>query len=209
MNKILKITLYALSIVLMIVLIPLIKNDYLLTLAYIIIIAVSLFIKYEKKDWIVFLFGFIIWVLLCWPPDFQHLMVGILSAGIVALLTGDLFTRSPHAFTHIQRYCWFIYYIPIFLWECLKANIDVAIRVIHPKTPLKPGIVKLRTTLNSDVALTFLANSITLTPGTLTIDIDKSQKVLYVHWINVEGKDSEAAQRIVRRFEKILKRIFE
>jgi multicomponent Na+:H+ antiporter subunit E len=70
--------------------------------------------------------------------------------------------------------------------------------------------VKVKTTLKSDTALTFLANSITLTPGTLTVDIDKDCGVLYVHWIDVKAKDVEAATKIiVERFEKILKRIFD
>ena len=91
-----------------------------------------------------------------------------------------------------------------------KANIDVAWRVIHPDIPIKPGIVKLKTTLKSETGLTFLANSITLTPGTLSVDIDQKNGFLYVHWIDVKDKDTEAATRIiVERFEKILRRIFE
>ena len=98
----------------------------------------------------------------------------------------------------------------MFTWECLKANIDVAYRVIHPSSPIKPGIVKVKSSLTSDTALTFLANSITLTPGTLTVDIDKNQGFLYVHWINVWTEDmEEATKKIVYRFEKVLKKIFE
>ena len=101
-------------------------------------------------------------------------------------------------------------YLPIFLWECVKANLDVAYRVLHPNLPINPGIVKVRTTLESDTALTFLANSITLTPGTLSVDIDKDKGVLYVHWIDVKAKDVESASRIiVQRFETILKKIFD
>jgi multicomponent Na+:H+ antiporter subunit E len=82
--------------------------------------------------------------------------------------------------------------------------------VIHPSLPVHPGIVKVKTTLTSDTALTFLANSITLTPGTLTVDIDKENGFLYVHWIEVRHKDIEKATKaIVERFERILKRIFE
>ena len=92
----------------------------------------------------------------------------------------------------------------------MKANIDVAFRVSHPECPINPGIVKVKTNLKSDTALTFLANSITLTPGTLSVDIDQSQGVLYVHWINVRSQDTGKATRmVVERFERILKRIFE
>ena len=76
--------------------------------------------------------------------------------------------------------------------------------------PIKPGIVKVETSLKSDTGLTFLANSITLTPGTLTVDIDREGGFLYIHWINVRHKDIEGATKsIVKRFERILTRIFE
>ncbi len=107
-----------------------------------------------------------------------------------------------------MRIIWFLWYLPIFLWECIKANIDVAYRVLHPKMPIRPGIVKVRTNLKTDIAKTFLANSITMTPGTLSVDIKK--KFLYIHWIYVRTEDPEEANAIiVRRFENILKKVFE
>lgn len=58
--------------------------------------------------------------------------------------------------------------------------------------------------------MTFLANSITLTPGTMSVDVDKENSILYIHWIDVKTKDVESATKIiVERFEKILKKIFD
>ncbi len=149
-------------------------------------------------------------MLLSWPPDGQHLLVGILVAAFVSYMTGDMFVKRPHLFKHPGRYLWFLVYLPVFLWECFKANIDVAYRVSHPALPIKPGIVKVKTQLKSDTGLTFLANSITLTPGTLSVDIDPDNGFLYVHWIDVKDqRQDKATQIIVQRFEKILKRIFE
>ncbi len=163
------------------------------------------------KKVVLFIVAFIAWSLLNWVPDWQHLLVGVFASGLVAFMTGDLFLERPHLLKNPQRYWYFfVHYIPVFLWQCLKANIDVAYRVLHPKLPIKPGIVKVKTTLRSDTGLTFLANSITLTPGTLIVDIDKDEGFLYVHWIDVKTKKSqEATKIIVERFEKILKRIFE
>ena len=159
---------------------------------------------------ILFIFGFIAWVFLTWIPDWQHLIIGVFVSAFVAFMTGDFFVRRTHLLAHPGRYLWFLYYIPIFVWECFKANIDVAYRVIHPDLPIHPGIVKVRTNLTSDTALTFLANSITLTPGTLTVDVDKENGYLYIHWIEVKDKDiNKATKLIVEKFEKILKRIFE
>lgn len=159
---------------------------------------------------ILFILGFIAWTLLNWVPDWQHMVIGIFVSAFVAYMTGDFFVKRTHLLTHPRRYLWFLYYVPVFIWECLKANIDVAYRVIHPDLPIHPGIVKVKTSLRSDVALTFLSNSITLTPGTLTVDVDKEKGFLYVHWIEVRHKDVEKATKIVvERFENILKRIFE
>lgn len=163
-----------------------------------------------KSRIILFILGFLIWMLLTWPADFQHALVGIAVAAFVAMLTGDMFVRRPAHFKHIHRYLWFFYYVPLFLWECLKANIDVMLRVLNPKLPINPGIVKIKTTLKSDTGLTFLANSITLTPGTLCIDIDAKEGILYIHWIDVKSRDvSQATQLIAGKFEAILKKIFE
>ena len=163
-----------------------------------------------KNRIILFILGFIAWALLNWVPDWQHLVVGVFVSAFVAYLTGDFFIRRTHLLTHAGRYAWFFYYVPIFLWECIKANIDVAYRVLHPKLPIHPGIVKVKTSLKSDTALTFLANSITLTPGTLTVDVDKEEGCLYVHWIEVKERDVEKATKVVvERFERILKKIFE
>ena len=163
-----------------------------------------------KSSLILFFLGLLVWLGLSWPPDLQHLLVGILVAGFVSFMTGDFFVKRPYVFKHASRYFWFLYYLPFFIWECIKANIDVAYRVIHPNRPINPGIVKVKTTLKSDTALTFLANSITLTPGTLSVDIDEVGGFLYVHWIDVQDKDIEGATKlIVERFEQILRRIFE
>jgi len=164
----------------------------------------------KKSQIILFLLALLIWSFLTWPLDFQHLLIGILVCGLVSFLTGDMFVKRPHAFKRLSRYIWFIYYIPLFIWECIKANIDVAYRVAHPDLPINPGIVKVKTTLKSETGLTFLANSITLTPGTMSVDIDQEGGYLYIHWIDVKDKDiDKATERIVKIFEDVLRRIFD
>jgi multicomponent Na+:H+ antiporter subunit E len=164
----------------------------------------------RKSQIILFIIAYLIWIFLTWVPDYQHLIVGILVCGFVAFITGDLFVKRPHKFKHISRYLWFLYYIPLFIWACIKANLDVAYRVTHPDLPINPGIVKVRTSLKSDTGLTFLANSITLTPGTMSVDIDQENSLLYIHWIDVKDKDiQKATEIIVKNFEDVLRRIFE
>jgi multicomponent Na+:H+ antiporter subunit E len=98
-------------------------------------------------------------------------------------------------------------YLPVFIWKLILANFDVARRVLSPKIPLNPGIVRIKTDLKGDFGKLTLANSITLTPGTLSIDIDEDY--LYVHTVDVIGKnEAENKKAISESFEKILGGIF-
>jgi len=155
-----------------------------------------------------FIVSYIFWLLLTLSLEWDRLAAG----AVVCLLTTMIFGKTSiqkHKLLQPQRYCWAAYYVFLLMWECLKANLDVAYRVLHPAMPIHPGIVKVRTSLKSDLARTSLANSITMTPGTLSVDVT-DDGYLYIHWINVKTQDvEEASQKIVVVFEKILKRIFE
>ncbi|MDD5594978.1 MAG: Na+/H+ antiporter subunit E [Candidatus Omnitrophica bacterium] len=158
---------------------------------------------------IIFILAFFTWLLLSWSVDPEHLIIGVLVGILICLVTSDIFLNPPRIFKNPSRYLWFIYYLLLFTWECIKANLDGAYRVAHPDLPIHPGIVKVKTTLKSDVGLTFLANSLTLKPGTMTVDIDKEKGFLYVHWADVKSQDIEkATDLIVRKFERVLMRIF-
>ena len=163
-----------------------------------------------------FVVSLVLWYLLSWPYDFQAqvmdwqiFIAGVAVSLVCSLIFVEVFTRNPHKFFAPVRYLWFIAYVPMLFYYMLVANLDVVYRVIHPKMPIKPGIVKVRTRLTSESGRTALANSITLTPGTLTVDMS-DDGYLYIHWINVREVDVEAAtKRIVSRFEGILGRIFD
>jgi len=154
---------------------------------------------------IVLLFAF--WLLLTMEFSPGYLIAGALLSAFVGYVTSGIFSLG-YKVMDPRRWLWFLLYVPYFGFYCVKANLDVAYRVLHPDRPIRPGIVKVKTELKSDVGRTVLANSITLTPGTLTIDIVGDD--LYVHWINVTTKDvEEETEAIVKRFEGLLKRIFE
>lgn len=108
----------------------------------------------------------------------------IISLIIAIISTNVLFQKKQyHLLNPIKWILFLAYVIGPFFYAMAKANIDVAIRVITGK--INPGIVKISPGLKSDAAITFLANSITLTPGTLSVDIDETNNDLYIHWINV------------------------
>jgi multicomponent Na+:H+ antiporter subunit E len=160
--------------------------------------------------------SFVIWFLLVWPfdpvdgtLDLQSIIAGVIVAVLVGLYFGDKIDRKLQLTNVFKRIFWIIVYIPVFFWYVVVANLDVVYRVIHPDMPIHPGIVKVKTTLKNPAGRTMLANSITLTPGTLTVDIGDDD-YLYIHWINVKSDDIEEATRdIVARFETFLRRIFE
>lgn len=152
--------------------------------------------------------SFVIWLLLTWPPGAADLGVGAFFAILVATLLSELYPEAPGTAFDPRRWFWGIIYLPYFLYYCLKANLDVAYRVLHPDLPIRPGIVRVPTRLKSDWSKAFLAASITLTPGTLVVDIEGPD--LYVHWINVPPGDREQRTRdIAGKFEPLLARIFE
>lgn len=149
--------------------------------------------KNNKKDIVgifltfIVLFGF--WVFLSGLLDPMHLSMGIICSILVAFYSHDLLIRGSDSIIDrartIIRFIIFGFWL---LYQIFIANIDVARRVLDPKMPISPGIIKFSSRLKSDVALTTLANSITLTPGTLTMDIVGGD--YYVHCLATElGED--------------------
>ena len=160
------------------------------------------------KKFAYFVVLFALWVLLTWSLDPRELAAGAIASIGLAAVMGHLYPRHIDRLMSPKSWLWFFLYVPYFLYYCVWANLDVAFRVLHPDVPIRPGIVKVTTTLSGDLAKTLLANSITLTPGTLTVDIIGQD--LFVHWINVTTDDpQERTETIVRRFERILKEILE
>ncbi len=160
-----------------------------------------------KNIFVSFIIAFIFWILLNNTLDPMILGIGaLLSLGLSLVFCArcDLFSEiklTPAALLYT-----FIYII-VFLYELIKSNLDVARRVITPSLPINPGIVEVKTRLRSKMGRMILANSITLTPGTLTIDIVGD--TLYIHWIDVQTRDTrEATEKIVRKFEKYLEKIY-
>lgn len=163
---------------------------------------------------IYFVLALVVWIVITWPfaegsVDMQMLWAGVIASALVAILFQEVLPKEHHVFISPVRVFWFLVYIPVFLFYVFKANIDVVYRALHPQMPIKPGIVKIKTDLKTDFGITALANSITLTPGTLTVDLT-DDGFLYVHWINVKAVDTElATKHVAHKFEWFLTRIFE
>lgn len=155
-----------------------------------------------------FILGLIFWLLITFSFTLPNIITGAVASLLCSLIFARYYFRSVHKFLQPERYFWLIVYLFVFTWSCIRANIDVAYRVLHPSMPIRPGIVKVKTSLTSEFARTLLANSITMTPGTLTVDIIGDY--FYIHWIYIRSEDPEVYTEIIMAdFEKYIKRIVE
>ena len=155
-----------------------------------------------------FLVTFVLWLALSSKLDVPELITGAVVCLIVSFFGVRVYSNLGLPPLSVKRILFFLVYIIMLFWEIIKANFDVAYRVVHPKMPIKPGIVVIKTRLKSDIAKMILANSITLTPGTFTLDVIGDK--LLIHWINVKAEDIDGTTRIIgEKFEKYLRVIFE
>ena len=152
-----------------------------------------------------FLIMFSFWILLSGKFDVFHLIMGILASLLVAHFSNDLlFTdktkkgRLPEAFR-------FIVYIPWLLYQIFLANLNVAYLALHPKMMdlIDPQIIWFKSGLKKDISLVTLGNSITLTPGTITVRIVGDE--YYVHTLNPKFIDlitSNMERRVANLFKE-------
>ena len=158
---------------------------------------------------------FVAWVLLAWPMSSHpevlpraDLLAGAVVAGLVAAVARSDDGASLSSLLDVRRWPWALAFLGVLVLHVVIANLDVARRVLTPALPIRPGIVKIKTGLRSEVGLSILANAITLTPGTLTMDVGREPGVLFVHWIDVMPEDGQAAtQRVAGRFEWLIARM--
>ena len=146
-------------------------------------------------------------------PSAQVLIAGAIVSILVGLFSARFFVHeSPFYLCHPGRLLTLLFYsICIFPIELLKANWDVARRALSPKLPVNPGIVKIPSELKSEYGQAMLADSITLTPGTITMDIteEEGKTWYYIHWIDVKTEDpEEAGEAIKGTLEKWIRRIW-
>ncbi len=94
-----------------------------------------------------------------------------------------------------------IAFLGFYLWELIMSNVRVAIDVVTPRTRARPGVVAVPLDARTDAEITLLANLITMTPGSLTLDVSDDRKVLYVHSMFVEDPDA-VRRRLKGSFER-------
>jgi multicomponent Na+:H+ antiporter subunit E len=125
------------------------------------------------------------WVALTGEFSPANFVIGFLF-GYVSLLMTQRLRGNITYFKKVRRVIGFTFF---FLWEVIKANLRVAYDVLSPRQRITPAILAIPLEAKTDAEITFLANLITLTPGTLSLDVSSDRKVLYVHAMYVEDLD--------------------
>ena len=153
---------------------------------------------------LVFLLGWLAWLLLAGALTVEEVVAGALVSLLVTLLSGRHLAVyagvrfTPNAVLHLFAF------LAVFLRALVHANIDMARRVLSPALPIRPAVVEVETQLQSALGKLLLTNAITLTPGTLSIDVVGNR--IKVHWVDCPpGLDMHGkTAAIVSGFERHL-----
>lgn len=148
---------------------------------------------------VTFIILFIFWILMSGRFDYFHLSLGIISCAIVARASHDLLFKDIKAKKRHIEVIRFIKYLPWLLHQIVLANIHIAYLALHPRMLklIDPHIIRFKTRLKKDLSLLTFGNSITLTPGTITVLIKEGH--YYVHAIDrfvAEGLPGDMEKRV-------------
>lgn len=141
----------------------------------------------------------VMWAVMHRRLDVADLLVGYVVAIGVIWVCRDFWTER----VTIRRAGTMLRLLGTFLKELVIANLQVAWIVVHPRMPIRPALIVLPLDLRDDLQITALATLITLTPGTLTVDVAPDRSALHVHCLAVDDPDAVRAQ-IKRQFERPL-----
>jgi multicomponent Na+:H+ antiporter subunit E len=156
---------------------------------------------------VTFVIMMLIWVIFSGMFDAFHLTLGVISCFLVAFFSSDLlFEGGCSCKTVCINWPKFIAYVPWLLWEVIKANVWLMYLVFHPrmKEMIDPRIIKFRTRLDDRMARLTLANSITLTPGTITVYAGENG-VMTIHAIDQKTAEPLMKQGEIEMEDKVAK----
>lgn len=159
-----------------------------------------------------------VWALLNGRFNAATLLTGYLVGMALLFLFQRLLNAAPYylpararagltRLDYLRRFLAGMELVAVFFWEVVKANIQVAMLVLRPKFRARSGIIALPLAVQSDWQITLLANMITLTPGTITVHVDRERRYLYVHALDID--DPEALKQSIKEtFERRILEVF-
>lgn len=142
------------------------------------------------------------WVVLSDEVNLKNLVIGYVVGGIVLWF----YQRTRGESLYLTRVWSAFKLFLLLLYEQVKSNIEVASLVLSPRLSIRPGIVAVPLEVETDAEITAVANMITLTPGTLSVDVTEDRKTLFVHVINLDDPNTEpqALLKTKARFERLV-----
>jgi multicomponent K+:H+ antiporter subunit E len=149
------------------------------------------------------LFLWLVWLLLANSVEPGHIVLGAFLALALPLFTSRFWPDQPC----MGRPLTLLAYLGVFFWDIVIANLTVARLILGPVRRMRPAFVTLPLDLTNEFAITVLAHSISLTPGTVSSKVSEDRRSLVVHVLDLEDED-QLVQRIKQRYEAPLKEIF-
>lgn len=138
------------------------------------------------------------------------LLTGLVATVAIAILLEPILIKRELKLRDALRIIHLFEYIVYLITIELKEHLSIAKLVFRRSMSVKPEVVKIPFDLETDYGITLLASTITNTPGTITLHIDRARKTLYIHWLTPKTRDPQSAKReIVGRLEDIIKRVLE
>jgi multicomponent Na+:H+ antiporter subunit E len=144
---------------------------------------------------------FAFWILLSGEFTFVLILSGIISSLLVSYWSHDLLIGNADMKLEMIRTIRFIRYLPWLLWQITLSSLDLTYRTLHPRMPIDPRMISIKNDYKTDMGMVTLANSITLTPGTVTIEVNRDEFI--IHAIGAESAESLISGKMQAKVMKI------
>jgi multicomponent K+:H+ antiporter subunit E len=144
-----------------------------------------------------------VWMLLVNDWSTGQALLGLVLAWGLPLLTREFRPTGPP----VRRLDRLLVFVALVHWDILVANVTVARLILGPRNRLRPAFVELPLDLDSEFAITVLANTISLTPGTVSADVSADRRHLLVHVLDVDDEQA-LIRHIKQRYERPLREVF-
>ncbi|MEM1645473.1 MAG: Na+/H+ antiporter subunit E [Ignisphaera sp.] len=157
------------------------------------------------------IFVFVVYIMYAGNITMYDIVTGFITSVTIGIALGPLVVEDWRKSLSLQRLLILMKYIlRYFLVDEVRAHWTVIKLGFNPKMPIKPGIVRIPINSKSEYAITLVAISITNTPGTVVVDVDKEKGILYVNWIYITSeKPEDIYNEIALVFDKYAKKIFD
>lgn len=146
----------------------------------------------------------IVWLLLNNTIAMGHVVLGSILAIVIPMVTSSFWPEK----VCIRHPATLFRFIAVVLWDILIANVIVAKLILGKRDSLQPKFLHIPLDLEHPLAISLLANTISLTPGTVSCDVDQDRKILLVHGLHEEDP-ADTIESIKSRYEAPLKKVFE